>query len=392
MADGILWQLAGGGFDPGGSYASGLDAYNKRHTILQQLAGQKEDRQFRRETDARDFARTTARDAVGDQHWTQTYQAGRQDAGAANARADRAYNLQLKQSERGDLPQFIPNASHDQFGNPIGGFVDRANQKVTLVGSNGQLMRQGQSQQPVGQQSLPTGDAFLQTLDKPVADQVKALADGRMAFPSGFALKSPYWQHMIQAVSQYDPSFDAINYNARGKTRNDFTSGKSATQINAMNTVIGHLKSLSDSADGLNNTRFVPLNTYVNMAESAIGDPRYKQFDTTKKAVVDELTRVWRGNGGSEGDIKTWSDQINSANSPAQLHGVINQIGELLESKINAMGEQYKQGMGTAGNPIQLVTPQAGQVLKVLHNRAAGTKDSSSNGAGLPPGWSVQVH
>lgn len=218
----------------------------------------------------------------------------------------------------------------------------------------------------VGPISGLTGDALLSALPKPQADQIKALAEGRMQFPAGFALKSPYWQDMISKVSQYDPSFDAVNYNARAKTRSDFTSGKTAQQINAMNTVTGHLQSLSDAADSLNNSNWPLYNTVANAMASNSGDPRIKQFDATKKAVVDELTRVWRGSGGSEGDIKTWSDTINNAGSPAQLHGVIGQIGELLNSKLNALGEQYQQGMGTTANPIQLVTPKSKQVLNLL--------------------------
>jgi hypothetical protein len=44
-----------------------------------------------------------------------------------------------------------------------------------------------------------------------------------MQFPNGPALKTPYWQNMLRNVAQFDPEFDAVNYNARSKTRADFT-------------------------------------------------------------------------------------------------------------------------------------------------------------------------
>lgn len=278
-------------------------------------------------------------------------------------------------------PTFVPNASHDQFGNPLGGFVDATKGTVQLIGPNGKPIDSTQDQSTQGN-ALPTGEDFLKTQPKPVADQVKALAEGRMAFPAGFALKSPYWQHMIQMVSQYDPQFDAVNYNARAKTRADFTSGKSAQSINALNTVIGHMQTLSDAADKLDNTPYPAWNSVTNTLASATGDPRIKQFDATKKAVIDELTRVYRGTGGSEGDIKMWGDQISAANSPQQLHGVIGQIGDLLDSKLQALGAQYKQGMGTTEMPIQLVTPHAASALDVLRKRAGGT--SQAQGAPDP--------
>ena len=226
-----------------------------------------------------------------------------------------------------------------------------------------------------------SGDEMLSKLPPQIGAQVKALAEGRMQFPGGFALKSPYWQQMINLVAQYDPSFDAVNYNARAKTRNDFTSGKSAQSINALNTVIGHLDALSNAADSLNNTSIPAYNSVANFLSSNSGDPRVKQFNTVKKAVVDELTRAYRGAGGSEGDIKSWAENIDAANSPAQLHGVIKQMGDLLESKVTALGDQYNQGMGTTSNPISLVSPKAREVLTRLEQRSGTGLTQKVSGA-----------
>jgi hypothetical protein len=194
---------------------------------------------------------------------------------------------------------------------------------------------------------------------------------------------------MLSAVSQYDPSFEAANYNARSKTRNDFTSGKSAQTVNALNTVLGHLGDLSDSAAGLNNFggMLTPLNTVTNAVSSATGDPRVKEFDANKKAVVDEMTRVYRGTGGSEADIKTWSDALNSAGSPAQLQGVIGKISELLQSKINALGDQYTQGMGTINQHSSFISPKSQQTLMKLSQRAGySTAGSGADQLGATQG------
>lgn len=216
------------------------------------------------------------------------------------------------------------------------------------------------------------GQDFLKTLNPTTAQQVKALAEGRMQFPAGFALKSPYWQNMLSAVSQYDPSFDAINYNARAKTRSDFTSGKAAQTINALNTVAGHLGDLSDAAQKLNNFGGImtPLNYVKNATESAIGDPNIKEFEANRKAAVDELTRVYRGSGGSENDIKTWSDALNSAGSPAQLQGTIGKISELLNSKISALHDQYQQGMGTSADQGPFISKHAQDALAKIAQRS----------------------
>lgn len=258
----------------------------------------------------------------------------------------------------------------DGNGKTVSSYVNDINSKM-----GGNQSSPGMAASP---SSSGKNDQVLAAMPPQIASQVKALAEGRMAFPSGFALKSPYWQGMLSAVSQYDPSFDAVNYNARSKMRNDITSGKIGQNINAINTVIGHLQVLSDAADKLNNRGIPAWNTVANLTESALGDPRVKNFNATKKAVVDELTRVYRASGGSENDIKTWSDAIDSSGSPEQLHSVIAQIGDLLESKLDATKEQIKQGMGTTDIPVQVVSPKASAALDVLRQRSGGQQVSAA--------------
>jgi hypothetical protein len=211
-------------------------------------------------------------------------------------------------------------------------------------------------------------DAFIETLPAPVASQVKALAEGRMAFPQGAALRSDYWQNMLQNVAKYDPSFDAVNYNARSKTRADFTSGKAAQQVNAINTVIGHLSGLSDAAEALNNSDIPLFNSLANSISKATGSPKVTNFDTIKKAVSDEVTRVWRQSGGSEADIQAAQKNLDASGSPAQLRGAIATYADLLESKLGSLNEQYRQGMGT--DKIDMITPGAQKALDAIEKRA----------------------
>lgn len=231
---------------------------------------------------------------------------------------------------------------------------------------------------PSGQPANPTGDEVLKNLAPPIAAQVKALAEGRQQFPAGFALKSPYWQSMISLVSQYDPSFDATNYNNRAATRKDFSSGKSAQTINALNTVAQHLDRLSDSADGLNNSSVPAYNTIANLISKASGNPQVTKFETDKKAVVDELTKAWRQSGGTESDIKSWSSVLDAASSPAQLHTAIGEMSSLLEGKLSAMETQLQQGMGKATD-LKAITPEARKVLDRLQGKAAAVDSGAAS-------------
>lgn len=227
-----------------------------------------------------------------------------------------------------------------------------------------------------------TGDEFLKTLPSTQANIVKALADGRMNFPAGFALKSPYWQQMISAVSQYDPTFDAVNYNARSSTRKDFTSGKSSQNIKALNTAIGHLGTLASQIPGTASHSWTFLNSAENAASQATGDAGPTQFKQTAGALASELTNVFRGSGGAEADVKRYLDELDVNASKAQKTAAVKNITELLHSRIAAIGDQYAKGMGKSTDPLLLLDPKAQDIIARLGNGETAPK--TVNFADLP--------
>src|SRR5665213_3292606 len=236
----------------------------------------------------------------------------------------------------------------------------------------------------------PHGDQFLSTLEPQTAGIVKALATGRMQFPSGMALKTPQWQQMMLAVSQYDPQFDAVNYNARAGIRKDFTSGKDAQTINALNTGIGHLDQLSNAIPALNNGQIPALNAIENFVSTQTGGTGPSNFQAIKNSVAPELVRIWRGSGGSEGDIQGRLADLDAAKSPDQLNGVIKELADLMKSKIDALGDQYQRGMGTAAQDTNFYSPKSQQIFQKLGIDVGGNSQSSqpsqTQSSGLPEG------
>ncbi len=237
--------------------------------------------------------------------------------------------------------------------------------------------------------NAPHGDAFLATIPQQSA-MVKSLAEGKQPWPSAFALRTPYWQDLMQKVFQYDPTFDTAqaSNNARVKTRIDFTSGKSAQTINALNTVVGHVGNLAAIGDQLGNSSLDFVNAARNMVTpgGTVRGAAINNFNLAKQAVASELTRVYRQAGGSEKDIEGWQASINAAKSPAELQGAWKTIGGLLNSKLEAMQTQVDQGLGIG--KIQIVTPEARQHLNRLEgNASAGAAISASKT--LPGGVTV---
>lgn len=210
------------------------------------------------------------------------------------------------------------------------------------------------------------GEDYISKLPQNIASQVKALADGRMSFPTGAALKTPYWQQMLTSVAQYDPEFDAVNYNARSKTRADFTSGKSAQNIKALNTAIGHLGVLDSQIGSTWSTWATPFNYVANAGQKLTGGAGAKNYEQTASAVASELTQVFRGSGGAEADVKRYLEELNSDASEEQKKSAVANITSLLQSRLEAVGDQYKQGMGRSIDPLTLLNPHAQEVMNRL--------------------------
>jgi hypothetical protein len=219
---------------------------------------------------------------------------------------------------------------------------------------------------------------------------VKMVLEGRYPPPTGRAATDPKWQAVLQQAAAQDPNFNAADYHTRYATRKDFTSGKAAQNITSLNTAIGHIGELDKQIDGLHNTGIPLVNQAGNIFANATGDPRIKNFNTTKAAVASELVRVFRQAGGTEADIKDFQGPLDAAGSPQQLHGVVREMTKLLASRLDAMSAQYKQGLGQDKSGIEFLNPKAQATFsRIMGGEAAAPTPTRSPsrpaGAGRKP-------
>jgi len=210
------------------------------------------------------------------------------------------------------------------------------------------------------------GDEFLKTLDPAVAGVVKAYSEGRQPPPTSFFLKSPYGQMIMRDVSRFDPTFDMVNYPARVATRRDFTAGKSAQTLNALNTTLGHMGKLYDLIGETASSDYPSLNWVENKYADATGKAGPNNWSAAAHLVAEEMTRAYRQAGGSENDIQAMKDGLSVNSSKEQKVGALRTFADLLTSKIQAMGEQYNKGMGTTKQGIELLNPHAQKVYNTL--------------------------
>lgn len=234
-----------------------------------------------------------------------------------------------------------------------------------------------------------TGDDYLATLPPARARLVKAIAEGDAAMPTGRSSTTKSGQALMEQVLQYDPSASAITLQTRQATRKAFTSGTPSVNINAMNTTIGHLTTLSKDIDALDNGNIGALNKVAQFVQTNAGNTKkqvaVRNFEVTKHAVASEIVKVFRGSNGAVPDVQAQLEQLNSANSPAELHAAVGTLLDLMQSKLESLGEQYTQGMGQTKDPLELLSPHSRRLLAGLQS-GGGEKTAAT----APPPAAVQ--
>jgi len=279
---------------------------------------------------------------------------------------------------------------------PIAPVSERAAPKVTELPDNRPLTQAAKLNEDFRAGRIsPAQFAALDVGNQRASDElVQAVSDGRVPIPTGFALKSPYWQDVMDRVSKINPKFDATLYGARSAARRTFASGPEARNVTALNTVIGHLGTLDETATAMQNKDVRVVNAVVNRLRTELGDPRIQNFDTAKQAVAEETMRVFRQVGASEIEARMWGDRINSSGSPEQLKGVISTLGQLLESRVEAIAQQYERTVTEGGNPAR-VDPENKKKLERLVGKGNPIREFSTEAeaaaANLPKGTRVKI-
>ena len=202
-----------------------------------------------------------------------------------------------------------------------------------------------------------SGQDYLAALNPQRANLVKALDEGRIPTPNSFALKTPYWQSVMNDVTAYDPQFST----QRAEIRKAFTTGPDGKNIGALNTAAVHLDELSEAAKALDNGSFVPGNQVYNSIRTMFGSALPTNFEGIKSAVSGEMANALKGNATDQ-EISNIAKTINGAGSPAQLAGIVDTQLPLLRQKLGTYQQRYQQQIpnDTTWSPV---LPQAQQVF-----------------------------
>ena len=107
---------------------------------------------------------------------------------------------------------------------------------------------------------------------------------------------------------------------------------------------------MRQAADALDNGDVRGLNAIGNQLGYQFGSDKTTNFNVIKNALSGEISKVFKGGQATDAEIKQVEQPFSSANSPAQLKGAIDNAVALMNSKRNALQQQYQAGVQAKPN------------------------------------------
>ncbi len=188
-------------------------------------------------------------------------------------------------------------------------------------------------------------------------------------------------------------------YKAHQSGIQKFQSGPQGNTVRSFNVLVDHLRTLQQATDALEQIRVGSgdikiFNRVANTIAEQTGKPAPTNFNATKALVGDEIVKAVVGGGGALGDREEVKKDIDAANSPAQLAGVINQYRRLALGQLRGLEQQYKTATGL-DNFNEMLLPEtksffqnsgAAQQPNQLPNPIEG-RGAGDNGKPDKDGW-----
>jgi hypothetical protein len=251
--------------------------------------------------------------------------------------------------------------------------------KVDTLNAHPEMLSQMTSQQYL--QLKGAAEALGLKLNDP-AQGVTFAGGGQPRSAPAMALRK-YIQENPEATSEQIAQF-AAHYGGEQKATRDFSTGKQGDAIKSFSVALDHLDVADQLGHALQNGDTQSLNQMRNLAKQQFGWEGAVDFNFAKKIVGDEITKSILGSGAGTGqDREDIQKAFSSANSPAQLEGVIKTAKRLMAGQLHGLKQQYEQTTRQTDFDTRL-SPAARRELEGLtpatDTAAGGTTGKTSTG------------
>ncbi|MDB5994592.1 MAG: hypothetical protein JWP42_1728, partial [Pseudomonas sp.] len=203
-----------------------------------------------------------------------------------------------------------------------------------------------------------------QGVNQNVEQMAQAIASGRAAPITGFALAKPQGQTVMRRVFEINPQYDETGYTAKNKAARDFATGNQGNAMRSFATAGQHLDQLGELVDALGNGNNQTVNKVSNAISTWTGGTAPTNFEAAKDIVSKEVVKAIVGSGGGVAERGELANMMNNAKTPAQLKGVIQQYRSLMSAQHdNLLAQRRAAGLPDATLPQYTDSKTPGKVV-----------------------------
>ena len=275
-----------------------------------------------------------------------------------------------------------PNQPFNADGSPNKAFQDWELKKSRASGAvssaaGWQLLVDPKTNTPY-RYNVRTGQALDLSGNAYAPEGVSHVSSGQARSAASLAAQRFLQEHpdaTAQDVAQF-----AADFGSTGKAVSSFGTGKQGDLIRSFNVGISHLNTLDGLVDALGNNDMQAFNKFGNAVAAQTGNPAPTNFDAAKAIVGDEIIKAIVGGGGALADRENAQNQIDRANSPQQLRGVINTYKKLMAGQLGGLKKQYTDTTHR-GNFDSRLSPEA---RAELENETGSASPPPLNPQSLP--------
>lgn len=171
--------------------------------------------------------------------------------------------------------------------------------------------------------------------------------------------------------------FVSYGANVNQKVAEDFAAGKEGRNVLALNTALGHSKSALEAYQNVKNLDVKLLNMPLNVIRKEINNPNIVKLQTSLNALSGELSSVFKGTGGTDQEISHWLNVLSQDLTPIQAQSAIEQVNDLLNSRLDSLQHMRDTGMGKpAASP--LLSPKGAELSNEFKKLGQGKKTEKS--------------
>lgn len=161
-------------------------------------------------------------------------------------------------------------------------------------------------------------------------------------------------------------------------TQKKFADGKQGDVTRSLNVVVNHLDTLGDAVDKQGNVDQRQVNEFKNFLSTQFGATGTTDVHAIAQVVAGEIMKA---TGGSVSVTETENilRQLDTANTPEQLHSAINRFKELAGGQLKGLRQQYVSAGAATGLDDKELTKDFNSKLFDSTRTALGDKPSGSS-------------